>query len=140
MTSQDSISQLEMEDLETSLGLPSCILGSFYCTVSLQPLKCPSILAVSPHFVSLTSIFSPHLILPFLFPLLSLVHPYNQFYFPFPGRFLSPSFVYSQPFWVYLTLVRIAMINNTSDSSCWQGCGTRGTLLCRDNFGGFDSL
>jgi hypothetical protein len=29
----------------------------------------------------------------------------------------------------HLTPVRMAKINNTSDSSRWQGCGARGTLL-----------
>jgi hypothetical protein len=29
----------------------------------------------------------------------------------------------------YLTPVRMAKINNTSDSRCWRGCGERGTLL-----------
>jgi hypothetical protein len=30
---------------------------------------------------------------------------------------------------VYLTSARMAQIKNSSDSTCWQGCGARGTLL-----------
>jgi hypothetical protein len=29
----------------------------------------------------------------------------------------------------YLTPVRIAIIRNTTNSSCWQGCGEKGTLV-----------
>ena len=29
----------------------------------------------------------------------------------------------------HLTPVRMAMIKNSGDSRCWQGCGERGTLL-----------
>lgn len=32
-------------------------------------------------------------------------------------------------FEIYLTPVRMAKINQTSDSSCWRNCGMRGTLL-----------
>jgi hypothetical protein len=29
----------------------------------------------------------------------------------------------------HLTPIRMAKIKNSSDSTCWQGCGERGTLL-----------
>jgi hypothetical protein len=30
----------------------------------------------------------------------------------------------------YFTPVRIAIIRNTNDKRCWQGCGEKGTLIC----------
>ena len=41
---------------------------------------------------------------------------------------------------LHLTHDRITKINNTSDSSYWWGCGTRGTILCNDNLGFFFCL
>jgi hypothetical protein len=29
---------------------------------------------------------------------------------------------------LHLTLIRMAKITNSSDSTCWKGCGTKGTL------------
>jgi hypothetical protein len=31
--------------------------------------------------------------------------------------------------WFHLTLVRIAIIKNTTNNRCWQGCGEKGNLL-----------
>lgn len=42
--------------LEMFLGSASYILGSFHCTVSPLLLKCPSVLAVSPHILPLNPI------------------------------------------------------------------------------------